>query len=327
MEHFLLLIKEFRRDCLFSRNTWAMIADSWWSVQFSPNFLHTSWPMCFYINVSLRRLINTEDIFLERGRPIENKSTISCSRPGFRPKKNGGLDILNLHNQIKSFLPKMFHKFINHHDIPWVHLMREAYYHHGGTNTAIQACSLCWRDCLKLMPTYKNLHICKVHNGASVDFWKVNSVNAPNQGNGPHIFSFPKRYLYPYIPWKLRYFSDHFHLPQYVEAFQQYQDLLFCLNSSQLIGVHDEWALPSGRPVFKVSRICSMLGQYPDTLDLPPCGKPGVNLNTRCISSCSYTSGIILYETAETDQDSTLIDPFLMIWPPLFPVLKDDAWI
>jgi hypothetical protein len=45
-----------------------------------------------------------------------------------KPKDKGGLGINNLQIQIQALLLKHFDKFYNNVDVPWVKLIREAYY-------------------------------------------------------------------------------------------------------------------------------------------------------------------------------------------------------
>ena len=46
-----------------------------------------------------------------------------------KPKKKGGLGIMDLHVQNKALLPKFLDKFYNHAYIPWVTLIRNSYYY------------------------------------------------------------------------------------------------------------------------------------------------------------------------------------------------------
>lgn len=47
------------------------------------------------------------------------------------PKSEGGLGVLNLRIQNQALLLKYLHKFFNHHDIPWVHIVWEKHYSNG----------------------------------------------------------------------------------------------------------------------------------------------------------------------------------------------------
>jgi hypothetical protein len=50
-----------------------------------------------------------------------------------RSKDQGGLGVLNLRLHNKALLIKNLHKFYNHHDIPWVNLIWQAYYRNSNT--------------------------------------------------------------------------------------------------------------------------------------------------------------------------------------------------
>ena len=107
-----------------------------------------------------------------RGKDLEKKNPpLAAWDMLCRPKNKGGLGILNLWLQNKCLLMKMVHKFINHADIPWVNLVWEIYYPEGFSPINTQTCSFWWRDCLKLLPDYKNLAVCSLQDGKSLSFW------------------------------------------------------------------------------------------------------------------------------------------------------------
>lgn len=87
-----------------------------------------------------------------------------------RSKSKWGLGILNLQVQNNSLLLKMVHKFLNHKNIPWVHIIWEAYYKQGFSNSQLNHCSFWWRDRLKLMLVYKDLAVCNPQNGHNALF-------------------------------------------------------------------------------------------------------------------------------------------------------------
>ncbi|XBJ07524.1 hypothetical protein VPH35_013032 [Triticum aestivum] len=49
----------------------------------------------------------------------------------------------------------MVHKFLNQCNIPWVHLIWESYYQNSLPPGENAQCSFWWKDCLKLLDTYK----------------------------------------------------------------------------------------------------------------------------------------------------------------------------
>jgi hypothetical protein len=56
-----------------------------------------------------------------------------------RPKNKGGLGIINLRVQNNALLLKHLHKFYNNEDIPWIHLVRDAYYHQSVPHAVVLA--------------------------------------------------------------------------------------------------------------------------------------------------------------------------------------------
>jgi hypothetical protein len=82
--------------------------------------------------------------------------------------------------------------------------------------------SFWWRDCLKTLPTYKNLAICSFVQGNSILLWQDSWSDIPLKLKWPHLFSFVKNesisikeaLASPYIP-------DLFHLPISEEALVQ----------------------------------------------------------------------------------------------------------
>jgi hypothetical protein len=87
---------------------------------------------------------------------------------------------------------KHIHKFYNHADVPWVHLMWETYCTRELPPDKSKEVSFWWRDCLKSLPNFKPLAKCSLGNGCSVllwhDVWTDQTLNA----KWPHLFSFAK---------------------------------------------------------------------------------------------------------------------------------------
>jgi hypothetical protein len=74
-----------------------------------------------------------------------------------KPKEKGGLVIINLKIQNTSLLLKHLHKFYNNEDIPWVHLVRDAYYHQSVPHAVVLAGSFWWKSIITLSDEYRNL--------------------------------------------------------------------------------------------------------------------------------------------------------------------------
>jgi hypothetical protein len=89
-----------------------------------------------------------------------------------RPKKKGGLGVLNLKIQNEGLLLKYLHKFYNKTDTPWVQLLWNTYYT-GKVPHALDPCgSLWWRDVFKLSPIYRGIAVSSTGDGSCNLFWK-----------------------------------------------------------------------------------------------------------------------------------------------------------
>ena len=110
------------------------------------------------------------------------------------PKNKGGLDVLNLRVQNEALLMKFLHKFYNHLDNPWVHLIWDSYYDTSVPHTTSLFGSFWWRDVFKLAHKYCHLASPKLGDGRSILFW-TDSCVIELKGSSirimfPRLFSF-----------------------------------------------------------------------------------------------------------------------------------------
>jgi hypothetical protein len=92
-----------------------------------------------------------------------------------KPKRKGGLRIINLRRQNKALLSKHLDKFYNKKDIPWVKLIWNTHYPNGEIPHATKdKGSFWWRDVLKLADLFIGIASCKVGDGTTVLFWSEN---------------------------------------------------------------------------------------------------------------------------------------------------------
>jgi hypothetical protein len=88
-----------------------------------------------------------------------------------RPKRKGGLRVVNLKSQNVALLLKHLDKFYNKKDIPWVKLIWDTYYLSGEVPHASgPKGSFWWKDILKLCDTFRGIASCKVGSGDAVLF-------------------------------------------------------------------------------------------------------------------------------------------------------------
>jgi hypothetical protein len=129
-----------------------------------------------------------------------------------RPKVQGGLGIINLAEQNKCLLMKHLHNFLNHANLPWVHLAWEAYYSTALPSANTREVSFWWRDCLKCVHAFCSM----------LDIWRQTLLAT----HFPHLFSFSKdTEISVAATLELDPLHNHFHLPLSVEAFTQLEEL------------------------------------------------------------------------------------------------------
>jgi hypothetical protein len=105
-----------------------------------------------------------------------------------KPKKQGGLGVLNLRIQNQALLN--LYKFYNHMDIPWVNLIWRAYYSNGEAPHAMNPqVSFWWRDCMSLNENFRNITTCSINSGhclgdpgqASHAFYRTSTKRTPGR--------------------------------------------------------------------------------------------------------------------------------------------------
>jgi hypothetical protein len=80
-----------------------------------------------------------------------------------KPKRKGGLGIINLRSQNSALLLKHLDKFYNRKEIPWVKLVWHAHYSNGDIpHATIDKGSFWWKDILKLCISLEELLIAKL---------------------------------------------------------------------------------------------------------------------------------------------------------------------
>jgi hypothetical protein len=85
-----------------------------------------------------------------------------------RTKDHGGLGVLNLSVQNDCLLMKHLHKFYNKANLPWVSMSWELYYSTSLPPARTREVSFWWRDCLKLLPRFKDLAKCEFVQGNAI---------------------------------------------------------------------------------------------------------------------------------------------------------------
>jgi hypothetical protein len=89
-----------------------------------------------------------------------------------RPKKHGGLGIVNFELKNKALLLKQLHKFYCKEDIPWVKLVWSLYSANAPPHAQSKRGSFWWRDIFSLVNIYRSITTSKVGMGDTILFWK-----------------------------------------------------------------------------------------------------------------------------------------------------------
>lgn len=87
-----------------------------------------------------------------------------------KPRKQGGLGILDVSLHNKPLMMKNVQKFLNKEPLPWVQLIWEKYYSQSLPGSKMEGSSW-WRSHLRLFEDYKSNSNCKLGNGHATLLW------------------------------------------------------------------------------------------------------------------------------------------------------------
>jgi hypothetical protein len=74
-----------------------------------------------------------------------------------KPKRKGGLGVINLQVQNDALLLKHLHKFYNKADVPWVNLIWSKYYSDKVPHATMEVGSFWWKDVQRLSTIFRNI--------------------------------------------------------------------------------------------------------------------------------------------------------------------------
>jgi hypothetical protein len=144
-----------------------------------------------------------------------------------KPKNKGGLGIINLQIQNNALLLKQLDKFYNNEDIHWVHLARDAYYHHDVPHAVVLFGSPWWKNIISLADDYRAISSVNVGNGSTALFWSDSWKNQLLDSSFPRLFSFVRDKLQSVKEFLEKdSVMDNFHLPLSIEAHQEFQQMM-----------------------------------------------------------------------------------------------------
>jgi hypothetical protein len=88
-----------------------------------------------------------------------------------KPKRKGGLGVINLQVQNDALLLKHLHKFYNKADVPWVNLIWSKYYSDKVPHATREVGSFWWKDVQRLSTIFRNIARCNIGDGTTVTLW------------------------------------------------------------------------------------------------------------------------------------------------------------
>jgi hypothetical protein len=109
-----------------------------------------------------------------------------------KPKKRGGMGIINLDFQNCALLMKHLDKFFNKRDLPWVKLIWNAYYSNNSVppHALQERGSFWWKDIFRLIPIFRGVSTIQINTGDLALFWKDPWTDDLPQNAFSTLFSF-----------------------------------------------------------------------------------------------------------------------------------------
>ncbi|KAG8098430.1 hypothetical protein GUJ93_ZPchr0013g36102 [Zizania palustris] len=140
-----------------------------------------------------------------------------------KPKRKGGLGVVNLRTQ-NSALLKHIQKFFSSHDIPWVRLVWHHYHSlRIAPHLAPPKGSHWWKDVLQLSTFFRGIARPILGNSASAAFWEDCWHIGPLKIAFPRLFSFSKRSDCSVKSFLGQdHLEDNFNLPLSQDALQEF---------------------------------------------------------------------------------------------------------
>jgi hypothetical protein len=155
-------------------------------------------------------------------KPIQAAWKLTC-----KPKKQGGLGVLDLAAQNEALLMKNLHKFFNRINISWVNIVWNSHYWDGAIPFLRKVGSFWWRDVLKTMNTYKGFSRVIIEDGRTTRLWLDQWDNRVPEVAFRELFSFVMNKDITMRQAKdMEYPQNMFHTPMSETTHEQYQILI-----------------------------------------------------------------------------------------------------
>ena len=144
-----------------------------------------------------------------------------------KPKRKGGLGIINLISQNTALLLKHLDKFYNKKEIPWVKLVWFSHYSDGEIpHATADKGSFWWGDILKLCDLFRGIADYRIGDGSTVLFWSDLWNDNVMQVKFPRLYSFARNKRILVSQFLLNNsLESQFHLSLSKQAYQEFQSL------------------------------------------------------------------------------------------------------
>ncbi len=174
---------------------------------------------------------------LWRGSEVNsNKKSLAAWDKVCKPKRKGGLGVLNLSIQNQALLIKFLEKFYNKKDLPWVNLVWSSCYGNSVPHLTNLKGSYWWRDICKLMDVFRGIARCHLKSGNTCSFWyDVWADQPPLFHTMSKLCSFAQNQNASASDFPSIEAEGNFTLPLSVQAFQEFQELTSSLVDIELV--------------------------------------------------------------------------------------------
>jgi hypothetical protein len=176
---------------------------------------------------------------LSRDKFDEPKQSLAAWDMVCKPKKYGGLGIIDFQKQNVALLLKFLDKFYNNRDIPWVKLIWHASYMDKVPHAENLCGSYWWKDVQKLVDNFRGVADIKLGEGKSFlfwsDNWNVGGDSRPIKIRFPRLFSFVlNENMSAAMVYGKEDITDLFYLPLSVQVFGELEELKEIMTSNPI---------------------------------------------------------------------------------------------
>lgn len=198
-----------------------------------------------------------------------NKKSLAAWDMVCKPKKCGGLGIVNFQKKNAALLIKHLDKFYNREDLPWVELIWHAHYVSKIPHAEGLCGSFWWRDVMKLVDNFREVVSIQPGRGDTFLFWSDKWILAGS--DQPIKERYPRLYSYAldnnlsaaevFALHDQDFLPSIFHLPLSRLAYEELSQLQFLLSSNPITDQKDVWTYRWGEK-YSSSKFYALIHQH-----------------------------------------------------------------